>query len=347
MKRVSIKDVAKEAGVSTATVSYVLNGSQQETISAETIERVYKAVRELNYIPNQSARSLISRSSKLIGVIIPQTEPGKEFMFSNPFYGSLLSAIELTARKNGYHLLLSGTQSDQRYVNIARNRDVDGVVVVGTYPSKQLDELKQMDIPIVLIDTYVTDEAFHTIGISDRFGGYMATRHLIDKGHRRIAFVSGSIREHGVNEKRYRGYCEALNEAGIPLDEQLLYIGAVDYDYGIQAAWEWRARKQGETAAFVTSDMLAMGFIKGVKQTGLSVPRDISVVGFDDLEIARMTDPGLTTIHQDVVEKGRCAAQLVIDGVREKGMSRQENILPIHLVERESVKDMKKEKVND
>ena len=125
MKRVSIKDVAREAGVSATTVSYVLNRNPDETISAETTQRVLEAVRRLHYVPNLNARSLSSRRSNLIGVLIPQTEPGKEFMFSNPFYGELLSAIEYTARKNGYHLLLSGTQEDQSYVSVAQNRGVD------------------------------------------------------------------------------------------------------------------------------------------------------------------------------------------------------------------------------
>lgn len=213
MKRVSIKDVAREAGVSATTVSYVLNQNPGETISAETTQRVLEAVRRLHYVPNLNARSLSSRRSNLIGVLIPQTEPGKEFMFSNPFYGELLSAIEYTARKNGYHLLLSGTQEDQSYVNVAQNRGVDGIIIVGAYPGRNLEELRGMNVPIVLVDSYVKDAAFHTIGIEDREGARMATEYLIAKGHRDIAFVSGSIREHGVNSKRYQGYCDALAAA--------------------------------------------------------------------------------------------------------------------------------------
>ena len=127
MKRVGIKDVAKEAGVATSTVSYVLNQKTTETISEETKKRVLDAVKKLGYVPNLNARSLSSRKSNLIGVLIPQTEPGKEFMFSNPFYGELLSSIEYTARKNGYHLILSGTEEDQDYLHVAQNRGVDGI----------------------------------------------------------------------------------------------------------------------------------------------------------------------------------------------------------------------------
>ena len=219
MKRVSIKDVAREAGVSATTVSYVLNRHPGETISAETTQRVMEAAQRLHYVPNLNARSL---SSNLIGVLIPQTEPGKEFMFSNPFYGELLSAIEYTARSHGYHLLLSGTQEDQNYVSVAQKRGVDGIIIVGTYPGRNLDELRSMDIPIVLVDSYITDEAFHTIGIDDKAGARMATEYLLSMGHREIAFVSGSIREHGVNIKRYQGFCDALHAAGIEPREEAI-----------------------------------------------------------------------------------------------------------------------------
>ena len=156
MKRVSIKDVAKEAGVSTTTVSYVLNRHPGETISAETTQRVLDAAKRLNYVPNLNARSLSSRHTNLIGVVIPQTEPGKEFMFSNPFYGELLSAIEYTARKSGYHLLLSGTREDQNYASIAQNRGVDGIIIVaspqdlvGMVVEKAVKMAEMMNVPIV------------------------------------------------------------------------------------------------------------------------------------------------------------------------------------------------------
>ena len=182
LQRVSIKDVAKEAGVSASTVSYVLNNTPTESISEDTRKRVIAAVQKLGYVPNLNARSLSSRRSNLIGVLIPQTEPGKEFMFSNPFYGELLSSIEYTARQHGYHLLLSGTQEDQCYLNIAQNRGVDGIIIVGTYPGENLNELKRVGVPIVLVDSYVMDEDFHTIGIEDKEGARMATRYLIGKG---------------------------------------------------------------------------------------------------------------------------------------------------------------------
>ena len=339
MKRVSIKDVAKEAGVSTTTVSYVLNRHPGETISAETTQRVLDAAKRLNYVPNLNARSLSSRHTNLIGVVIPQTEPGKEFMFSNPFYGELLSAIEYTARKSGYHLLLSGTREDQNYASIAQNRGVDGIIIVGTYPGENLDTLRTIGVPIVLVDSYVTDSSFHTIGIKDREGARMATQYLIDKGHRDIAFISGSIREHGVNSKRYQGYCEAMQAAGLCVSKDALYLGTVDHEYGQQAAESYVRRGKRQTAAFVTADILAMGFIKGLMEHNVRVPEEMSIVGFDDVYLAQMCYPSLTTVNQDIARKGQLAVQCILDTVENPGIGRIEHILPLTLTERDSVKE--------
>ena len=337
MRRVNIKDVAKEAGVSPATVSYVLNQKETETISAETTQRVFKAIEKLNYVPNLNARSLSSKKTNLIGVVIPQTEPGKEMMFGNPFYGELLSSIEYTARREGYHLLLSGPETNQSYMNIARNRGVDGIIIVGSYPTKSLDELHQLNVPVVLIDTYVSDPVFHTIGIDDKAGGRMVTRYLMERGHKKIAFVSGSISEQGVNLKRFQGYQEALEQEGIAVDQKFLYLGTVEFEYGMAAAQQMLERGNGETAAFVTADILGTGLVKGLRRLGLHVPQDISVVGFDDVSLARMSDPSLTTVWQDIAEKGRCAVRMILDSTQGKE-GKQECILPIRLVERESVR---------
>lgn len=339
MKRACIKDVAREAGVSATTVSYVLNNNPGETISADTRAKVWAAVKSLNYVPNLNARSLSSRRSNLIGVVIPQTEPGREFMFANPFYGELLSSIEYTARVNDYHLLLSGTEANQSYIHIARTRGVDGIIIVGTYPSTSLEELKQMDIPVVLIDSYVNDDAFHTIGIEDKAGARMATEYLLGKGHRRIAFISGSLRESGVNAKRYEGYLDALHGAGLAENPEDIYSGTIDFEYGVRAAHTLFRGQSSATAAFVTADVLGMGLVKGLHQIGKSVPRDLSVVSFDDVNLAQMCDPSLTTIHQDIGEKGRRAVEMIIKSKEESPRVKQELILPLTLVERASVRE--------
>jgi len=339
-RRVNISDVAKEAGVSTATISYVLNHKATESISAETEERVYAAIKKLDYVPNLSARSLVSKRSNMIGVVIPQTEPGKEFMFSNPYYGEFLSNVEYTARKNGYHVLISGTEANQSYINVAKNRGLDGIVIVGMYPDEFYMELKQSQVPIVMVDSYCNEHYFHNIGINDRHGGYLATQHLINNGHQRIAFVSGKIREEGVNYKRFLGYQDAMKEAGLEINQSSIYTGNVSHEYGIEAAKLMIENHQNETAAFVTADIMAVGLIKGLKQQGQRVPEDVSVVGFDDVYLANISDPSLTTIRQNIAEKGNLAAEVIIEAATNKNMTKRDIILPIEVVERLSVRKL-------
>jgi LacI family transcriptional regulator len=217
---------------------------------------------------------------------------------------------------------------------------VDGIIIVGPYPSEYMEELKQIGVPVILVDAYIKDEAFPAIGIDDRLGGLMATRYLLQKGHRRIAFVSGVLMKDGVIEKRYLGYRDALQEAGVPYEPDFVYAGSVGYEYGMQVAREMQARGNRETAAFVTADIMAMGFVKGQRMLGRTVPGDISVVGFDDLYLATICDPSLTTIRQDIQLKGETAAKMVIEANRKKEGKKQDILLPITLVERDSVRSI-------
>lgn len=335
-KRIRIQDVAREAGVSVTTASYVLNHKENARIGADTAARVLETAKRFSYVPNLSARTLASRQSKLIGVIIPMIGPGWQVMFSNPFYGDFLSAAECTARANGYHLLISGTAAGQNYSSVVRTRELDGVIIVGAFPGDSIEEIKATGIPIVLVDCYIDDPYFHRIGIDDRKCGYLATQYLLDKGHRRIALVCGSPGG-GVMEKRFLGYQDALREAGIPYNQRLLYEGAVDYAFGEQTAAELLRRGNGETAAFVASDISALGLLNGMREQGKNVPEDLSIIGFDDVSLSWMCVPKLTTVHQNIFEKGELAAQTIVDAIG--GAERRDIILDAHIVERASVKN--------
>lgn len=348
-KQVSIKDVAREAGVSATTVSYVLNKRADVTISPETILKVQKAAEKLRYVPSQAAKTLgFSRlkgasRSNMIGIVIPQTEENKYFMFSNPFYGDFLSAVEYEARKNGYHILISGANADQSYIEIAKARSLDGIVIVGVYPSEDIEEYKRSKIPAVLVDSYCNnDHYFHSVRTDDRYGGYMATEYLVRNGHRNIAIVSGQIRENGVNFMRFEGYKDSLEEAGITFDSSLVYDGFVDFEYGVKAARDIikanDKRKEKITAIFATSDIVAVGVIKGMQESGKKIPEDYSIIGFDDIYYSQISHPSLTTIKQNIIRKGREAASIIIAAAMNPGLPKRERIIPMELIERESVK---------
>jgi LacI family transcriptional regulator len=339
-KRIGIKEVAAEAGVSIATVSYVINNKASESLSPETVERVLAAVKKLNYVPNLSGRILASNKSNLIGVVIPQTEPKKEFMFSNPFYSEFLSSFEYTARINGYHVLISGTNADENYIQVAKKRNLDGIVILGVNSQDEQQELESSDIPIVAVDSYIKSHHFSTLGTDDRYGGYIATKYLIDKGHKKIGMLTGSIDEDGVNAERLSGYKDALEESNLKYENHYVFSGNVDYWYGVDAASKIKELKNEVTAIFCTADILAMGLIKGLGRFGIKVPEDMSIIGFDDVFIAKVTDPALTTVNQNVAAKGERAAKMIIGLATQKLKGKQNYIIPIEVVERESVKEV-------
>lgn len=338
MKRIGIRDVAREAGVSVTTASYVLNRKENARIGADTAARVLETAKKLSYVPNLSARTLASRQSKLIGVIIPMLGPGWQVMFSNPFYGDFLSAVECTARANGYHLLISGTAAGENYSNVVKTRELDGVIIVGAFPGDTIAEIKATGIPIVLVDCYIDDPYFTKIGTDDRACGELATRYLIENGHRRIAMVCGAING-GVMKRRFLGYQDALRNAGIPYDKRMLYEGAVDYAFGEQTAAEMLRRGNGETAAFVAADISAVGLLNGMRAQGKSVPDDLSIIGFDDVSLSWMCVPKLTTVHQNIFEKGQRAAQTIVDCLH--GPTPEDIVLDVHIVERASVRNLR------
>ena len=207
MNNITIKDVAKETGLSTATVSYAING--KKSLPEETLKIVFDAIEKLGYVKNYSASSLAGNTSNLIGVVIPQTEPGKAMVFENPFYSEILSSIEYNARQKGYHVIVSGTNADEKYFNLANQRNLDGIIIIGVYSADFYEGLKKSNIPIVLVDSYLNTHNYDLVKLDDFLGGYKATRYLIDHGHKKIAFISGTLKEGGVNVARFDGYKKA------------------------------------------------------------------------------------------------------------------------------------------
>lgn len=337
-QRVTMKDVAKAAGVTTAAVSYAISGKRP--ISDETRKRVEAAIKELGYTPNMAARTLSSagRSSKLIGVVVPQTEGGGRLMFQNQFYAEILGSIELCARQAGYHVLISATDANDSYLTLAAERNLDGIIVIGMYPDEFYQQMKRSRIPIVLIDSYCNDHYYHNVRIDDAYGSYLATKYVLERGHRDIAFFCGRIKDNGVMKKRLAGYRDALGEYSVEFRDALMFEGDIDYKDGIESANRLMDTQVNATAVVAAADILAIGAAKAFYERGVRVPDDISLMGFDDLEISQYLTPGLTTVRQQISLKGEKAVELLIRSINEPELTKQELILPVSLVERESVK---------
>lgn len=338
MARPTLKDVAQRAGVTTATVSYTLSGKRP--ISEQTKRRVMEAIAELDYVPNLDARSLSMRDSKLIGVVVPQTEPGDRLMFQNAFYSEILGSIEYYARLEGYHTLISATDANESYLTLAKKRNLDGIIVIGMYPDEFYQQMKKSQIPIVLIDSYCNDHYYHNIRIDDAYGSYLATRHMLENGHEHIAFFVGQLKENGVMKKRLLGYQQALQEQGLPFREEYIFEGQIDYSSGIELADKLITSGLPATGVVAAADILAIGAIKGFFEAGKRIPEDYSIIGFDDVEVSQYLTPGLTTVRQQISLKGQKAVELLLKHIEDPSLPKQEEILPLQLVVRGSVKKL-------
>lgn len=322
---VTIKDIAREANVTPTTVSNVINGNHAR-VSQQTIDKVMAIIRKYNYVPNQTARSLVSSASRIIGVIVPEYEASPDRQQADPFQGALIAAIEHGIKQNGYYLMLRSSKGAADIKALLRTWNVDGVLILGLTPP--LATLPK--IPAVFIDCYLEDPAILSVGLEDRRGGYLATRHLLEKGHRRIGFVSYDMGPGGVVRERFNGYRQALQEQGLPFREEDVF--GTDFARLIQ--------QPAVTAVFCTADLLAVELMQCLRARGIRVPDDLSIVGFDDLELARIVTPALTTIHQDVAAKSMAAVALLVDAIQDKAIADRRIVLPVTLVERDSVKDI-------
>lgn len=338
MRKTTIKDVAVAAGVSTASVSYVLNG-KMDKVSEETVERIRQAIEELNYIPNFSAISLVKNQSKLIGVVIPQTENHTQLILQNPFYSEIVSAIEGRLRDFGYHLILSGVKEGESFLDVSVQRNLDGIIIMGIYPEQFYEGLKKINIPIVLIDSYINDHYFKRIGIDDEYGGYLATKYLIEQGHTNIGLITGAIRKDGVVEKRFLGYKRAIREANFFYNPDYVFEDSMSYEHGMEAGERIVTRHPEITAVFATGDMVAFGAIQSFWNKGKRVPDDISIIGFDDIYMSRMFIPPLTTVRQSISDKGIVAVEQLIQLIRQEDIQEEaEIVLPLAIVERQTVR---------
>lgn len=331
----TIKDIAKTVGVSCTTVSNVIHGKPGR-VSAETIIKINKAIEDLNYVPNMSARSLVSNSSKVIGVINHiVTTRDKNFM-EDPFHSIFIGAIESTLRENGYYLMLRTVETSQDLNFFLRNWNVDGLILTGIYEDDFYSVLTKLNIPVVLIDSYVSNPNICNVSLEDFNGGYLATKYLIDHGHRSIAFASPFIKYKGVVSERFDGYKKALSDANIEFNKDLVFEQELDTPTAI-ALGKSLAKRNDFTAIFSTADILAAGIITGLKQAGKKVPDDISIIGFDDINLCNLISPALTTIHQDAHLKGKLSVNYIIDKLENKPIHQKETILPVRVVERDSV----------
>lgn len=329
----TIYDVAKKAGVSIATVSRVLNNSIH--VSEKTKQKVKTAIEELNYTPNILASALTKKSTLTIGLLIPD--------ISNPFFSELSRGVEDACNDFGFNTVICNTdyslQKEAAYINLLRQKSVDGfVITTAHYNDKNVIQLIKDRIPMVLLDRNIERSDAYDIDLvlSDNIGGgYLATKHLIQLGHKNIACFLGPP-EIEVNVEREKGYIKAMKEAKLTINPSLVAYGDFKLEFGYKKTIELLNRHIIPTAFFAANDLIAVGIIRALKSVGLSVPSDISVVGFDDTIFAEIIDPPLTSVNQPIREMGYHATKLLIKKLRGERSTSKKIIFDTELIIRES-----------
>ena len=335
-RRVSLREVARLAGVSCSTASRVLSGSDYR-VSESTATRVKEAAEKLGYVTDFAARALVTGRSALVGAIVHD--------ITDPYFSGVVRGLQDEAVAEGLVVLVGNDDRDagklEAYLTMMLSQKPAGVVLVGGQvrdPAKSLrvfravDRLREEGVPVAAVGRYELD--IPHVAVDDAAAAECAVTHLIDMGHTRIAFVGGLLDSTTV-EDRHNGYRVALNRAGIPVDDDLVVRAAMSLKGGSWAADQLVACGAGFTAAFTATDEVAFGVVSGLRACGLRVPQDVSIVGMDDVPMASHADPPLTTIHVPARELGRAAWRL-LSAIREGDEAPETQCVPFDLVVRSS-----------
>lgn len=335
----NLKSIAAKAGVSTATVSNVINGNHHK-VSKETLAKVLKIIEENNYQPNATARSLASKESKIIGVAIPKIGNEESFAVS-PYNTQILALLEKYIRNQDYYLMMRMVGEYDEIAPLFSLWNVDGMVLVGASENDVKDIQKHLtNVPTVYIDTYADKLQIANVGIDDYESGYLVATYLLGKGHREIAFVGPNVNDSKVIQQRYQGFCDACAEKGVEITPAHVFETNTWYHRGVAMGQKIAISDIGFTAVAAMSDIVAFGIIEGLRLCGKSVPNDISVIGFDNLPECRYSNPKLTTVSQNLDKKVRLVGEHLFKMIREKETIAVNEKVDVEIVERQSVKDI-------
>lgn len=326
---VTIKDVAREANVSVATVSRVLNGSGP--VSAETQHRIREVAGRLRYVPHGGARSLITSRTETLGVLLPD--------LYGEFFSEVIRGMDETAQRHGFHLIISRSHASRHGIETAmramRGR-VDGVVAMS--PDLDSDSLLNLPstLPVVLLCSVSPGDELDSLTIDNCRGARAMVKHLISLGHTRIAIIKGAPRNYDAAE-RLRGYRQALKDAGLESERALEVEGGFTEAGGYAAALQLLELEQRPTAIFAANDSMAIGALSALRESGVRIPEDMAVAGFDDIPLARYMDPQLTSVKVPIFDLGARAVEMLLHGVTYKnGHAHKRERVQTELVIRQS-----------
>jgi len=334
---ITIKDVARYANVSIATVSRVVNDSP--LASAEAKENVMKAIKELGYEPNALARGLVSKKSNAIGVLIPDV--------SNFFFAEVFRGMEDAVHQNNSNVFICNTDTNKermlRYIKFLREKQVEGVIFTSEeVTSEYFEALKSLNVPVVLVATEAKEFKLPAVKVDDAKAVEEAINYLIGKGHREIGMISGPLDDKIAGLPRYEGYKMALEGNSLSFNIDYVEFGDFRFNSGRTAISKLLKRKPNITAIFVSSDEMAMGSIVEASKMGYKLPEELSIIGFDNVRISEMTNPSLTTVDQSLYSMGQKGVELLFKMIENKGdfngsYEGTTLFIPHKIIERDSV----------
>ncbi|WP_240417442.1 catabolite control protein A [Paenibacillus periandrae] len=332
---VTIYDVAREAGVSMATVSRVVNNNPN--VKPQTRKKVFEAIERLGYRPNAVARGLASKKTTTVGVVIPD--------ISNTIFSELARGIEDIANMYHYNIILCNADKKKdkeiRVINTLLEKQVDGLLFMGgAVTDEHLQAFKTSSVPIVLCATKDDNNAFASVDIDHEQAAFDAVNLLIQNGHRNIAMISGTLQDPANGFARYQGYKRALEAADIPLREDYVRIGNYRYESGLEVAKHFLELSERPTAIFAATDEMAIGAMHTLLDSGLRVPEDVSVISVDNIRMASMVRPQLTTVAMPMYDIGAVSMRLLTKLMNKETKDASELmqvILPHELIHRNSV----------
>ncbi len=333
----TIKDIAAEAGVSVMTVSNVINNNHAR-VSPATEQRVREIMAKHNYVPNMAARSLISKSSRIIAVLLPMWHGSTASMLRDPYAGQLAGYLEELLREREYYVMLCSFEQAEQVLMVQRTWQMDGMILIQPHEDPVTREIiLKTQTPLVVIDRRYDDLDTLSVCLDDRGGGYKAAQYLLKNGHRKIAFAAPSIYESSVIRDRFEGYRAALGEYGLKEREEWLFDNVALQAGGESVAESISRMNDRPTAVVATEDLLACGIIKGCQERGIQVPGDLSVIGFDDSMPARLITPGLTTVAQNIREKADQSVKMLMHAIEDPSFRNAHKVLDVKIKERQSV----------
>jgi len=306
------QDVAKKAKVSIATVSRVLNNSPR--VSPNVRRRVLQVVKKLDYQPNRTAQRLRAKQSRVIGIMISDIQ--------NPFFTSVVRGIEDIAYQQGYSVVLCNSDEDPQkeglYINVMRAESVAGVIIASTSESaSQVGDLLKHNIPVVAIDREIKSRQIDSVLVSNEEGSFDAVSHLVGRGHRAIGFI-GLPLTYTPGKERYQGYRRALQQHQLPVTKAYLRFSNAKQQGGYTSAMDLLKKQPGITALFVANNLMTLGALDAIRERGLKIPEDISIISFDDMAWAKLLQPPLSAVAQPTYELGKRAAELLLERLHQR-----------------------------